>query len=273
MRQPPDANRKVSRDPVRPHRASGWWSTVLGCLGLSLALCCGLSLLAYGAAALDRHVDGFPVYALLLAFGGVAAIGYGLWEWCGRRATARWAVRSGGTVSVDRADWPRAMREATGEVTVGFAVRTTAGGFPVVVGRVKWEGDGACLSGAVTESTGSGSFAVLKLPTGYAYTTVQRRGAGSRRRGQGEDAFWNEYRIIIDDMTFAAQLISAKLRRAHLRRQIPPWAIIGDELYIVRRTLLPLTPKRARRLTSQLLRVAALLHVSPTEPAPSPDGR
>ncbi|GIF97441.1 hypothetical protein [Catellatospora citrea] len=272
MRQLPHANRKVSRDPVRPHRASSSWSTALGCLGLSLALCCGLSLLVVGAAALDRHVGGFPVYGLLLAAGGVAAIGYGLWEWFGWRAAARWAVRSGGTASVDRADWPRAMREATGQVRVGFAVRTTVGGFPVVVGRVKWEEDGACLSGAVTVSTGSGSFAVLKLPTGYAYTTVQRRATGGRR-GQGEDAFWNEYRIIIDDMTFADQLISAELRRAHLRGQIPPWAIIDDELYIVRRTMLPLTPKRARRLTSQLLQVAALLDISPTDPAPSPDGR
>ncbi|WP_144122254.1 hypothetical protein [Catellatospora sichuanensis] len=272
MQHPLGSNRKfwVSRGPVRRHRGPDSLPTRiltgLGCAGFLLLSCCGCGALFYGAEAAPSHIAGVSVIGSLLALTGVASVGYGWWQWLSRRATVRWAERAGGAEVANRTAWPWAAQDGTTDpVTVVFAVDTHAAGLPVTVGEIRWDDEVTGLGGVVDGSASAGAFAVLRLPRAMPYLAVQRRPQRARG-GRDEDAFWDEYRVVTEDLELAGRLTTPQARRAHMTGRIPPWAVVGDEVYTVRATRRPVGPATVEALAAQLVQVAALLGVPAADP-------
>jgi hypothetical protein len=122
---------------------------------------------------------------------------------------------------------------------------------------VSWEFGGP---GGVHKWEGRGVFAVVRLPRVYPPTAVWRR----RVEVADGDRFVRKFRITLDDVDFAHQLTGPELRQAHLTGRVPPWAIVGDELYAVVASRLPLSSRRLMHLTKKMLYLVRLLDVQPT---------
>jgi hypothetical protein len=147
-------------------------------------------------------------------------------------------------------------------VAVGSAIGNTIEGYPIVVGELNWTHDG--LGGSVERSKGRGVFAVVRLPRSYPATAVQRRRVIPRRRA-GEDEFARQFRVIIEDLYFADQLTAPAVQEAHVTGRVPPWTIVGDELYAVIATRRLLRPALVADLTEQMLFLVRLLEIPNNE--------
>jgi hypothetical protein len=82
-------------------------------------------------------------------------------------------------------------------------------------------------------------------------------------RQAGQDEFDRRYWTICVDAEDAVNHVGAEIKRAHVVGELPEWMISRQELYLVARTLGPLTPRRATALTRQVLRIADLLGMKP----------
>jgi hypothetical protein len=167
------------------------------------------------------------------------------------RRTAAWAMSNGWT-RPSRSVWPW----KAGTVIVGTAFSASMTGMPITIGEVTWSHDG--LGGVVDASQGSGVFALVELPHAYPSAAVQRR-RDFRRDHRHEDRFDQIYRVVLDDTYFAEQIRGKALRRAHLRGEIPPWQIVGDELILVEYG--NLSPGNVRTLQKQAAKVVDLLQI------------
>ena len=165
--------------------------------------------------------------------------------------TTVWALANGWTRS-DRTTWPG----NAGNVTVGTVLISSMAGMQITVGEVTWSKD--ALGGAVDTPDGSGVFTRVRLPRSYPSTAVQRRREFGRDH-RHEDRFDVVFRVVLDDTYFGDQLRKETLRRAHLRGDIPPWSIVGDELMLVEYG--NLTPGNVHTLQQQAAEIIELLEI------------
>jgi hypothetical protein len=87
---------------------------------------------------------------------------------------------------------------------------------------------------------------------------VQRRRTIAEARA-GEDEFVRRYRILLRDTDLADRLVAPALHAAHVAGLVPPWTVVGDELYTVVTDRRPLTPRRVADRVDELRRIADLL--------------
>lgn len=238
------------------------WLVVLPVL---TAPCCGLVgirlVLRLGMRELIHRIGALPVLALMVLVFSLVVIGVREGRRAARWSLTRWGARTGWSPVVGRSEWPWTPQQPTADtVTVELAVGNTVDGFAVTVGELSW--DRAGLGGSVEQSQGHGVFAVVRLPRSYPYTSVQRRRNVARRRA-GENEFIRRFRIIVDEPYFADQLADPALRDAHLAGRVPPWTIVGDELYAVVASRLPLRPARVVAAAEQALYLVRLLGIRP----------
>ncbi|MBM0257393.1 hypothetical protein [Micromonospora sp. 4G55] len=244
--------------PVRHHRRPS--GTLLGLLGVGSILCClpvalGVPI-RLASHEVARRVGVVPMLVLLFAALWAGGVAYRRWrEWTHRRVL-RWGEGAGWSPVIGRTIWPWTSGQFRPDrVRVAYALTRDLGGYPVTVGEVAWTHDG--LAGA-DRVEGRGHFAILRLPRPYPTTAVQRRRTIAAARA-GEDEFVRRYRIILRDTDLADRLVAPALHAAHVTGLVPPWTVIGDELYTVVTDRRPLTPRRVAQRVDELLRIADLL--------------
>jgi hypothetical protein len=243
---------------VRSHRRPAGTAVVVVVMLFmcTVAVCLRLGLhLVVGAA---YRALGFPLTIGLAVLAGLLFL-FGKWAWqiIARRMVGRWVRQARWSLVTDRTLWPwTPLQMAPDMVTVDVAFTGEAGGYPVTIGEVAWTGNG--LGDAVDRWTGRGVFAVVQLPHALPPSAVRLRRTVHRRRS-GEDEFRRRYRVIVEDPVFARRLADSRLRRAHLRRDIPPWTIVGSELVTITSSHGPLTPRKLKLATRQALRIIQLL--------------
>ncbi|MFD0975051.1 hypothetical protein [Plantactinospora endophytica] len=233
-----------------------------------LVLClisCGLAGYQIAIRSLVHRVGVTPTLGLAVVVLGLVAVGLIGWRLAAGRSLDRWCTRNGWSPAAARAAWPWTPQQTPpGAVTVRFAAVKTLRGLSITVGELSWTRDG--LGGSVEKPNGDGVFTVVRLPRSYPATAVQRRRTIGRRRA-GEDEFLRKFRFIVDEPYFAHQLADPALRAAHLTGRIPRWAIVGDELYMVVASRLPLRPTQMVRATEQALYLLRLLGIRPPDAA------
>lgn len=236
---------------------AGW----LGFLGVFGTICClGVSTqLAIRSAlhGLINQIGRLPAIGLIVLAVVLCLAVRKAWRRLARRRMIRWCAHHGWAPVDNRTEWPwTSQRMKPDDTVVSGTFRTTIAGFPIIVGDISWEFGGP---GGVHKWEGRGVFAVMRLPRAYPLTAVRRR----RTEVADDDMFVRKFRIFIDDVDFADVLTSPTLRRAHVAGQVPPWAIVGDELYAVVASRHPLSPRRLIHLTGQMLHLARLLAIQP----------
>lgn len=249
---------------VRSHRrAPGKLSSTLLSLLVLGSMCCGLAgiqlVLRLGIRELVHRIGYLPACGMIMLIFVLVVVGVRLRVLAARRALASWCRQNAWSPVVGRTIWPWTAQQVSSDaVAVQSAVGATAGGYPVVVGEVSWARDG--LGGSVKRSNGRGIFAVVRLPRPYPSVSVQRRRVVPRRRAE-EDEFTRQFRIVLDDLSFADQLTSRALHEAHVTERVPPWAIVGEELYAVITTRRLLRPALVAALTEEMLFLVRLLGI------------
>ncbi|MGI5151505.1 hypothetical protein ACQEVC_34945 [Plantactinospora sp. CA-294935] len=228
-------------------------------------VCCGLAGYQIAIRSLVHRVGVASAIGLVVLVLGLVAAGLIGWRLAAGRSLYRWCARNGWSPAAERAAWPWTPQQTQPDaVTVRFAAVKTLRGLPITVGELSWTRDG--LGGSVEKSKGDGVFTVVRLPRSYPATAVQRRRNIGRRRA-GEDEFLRKFRFIVDEPYFAHQLADPALRAAHLTGRVPRWAIVGDELYTVVASRLPLRPTQVVTATEQALYLLRLLGIQPPESA------
>ncbi|MBV1849051.1 hypothetical protein [Catellatospora tritici] len=258
----------VSRSPAPPPPRTGFWGGCLTIAGMG-AMCCGatavLATVKLSGRALAHQV-GAPAALLLLVLGAVVLVAVvSAWHRLRQWRLDRWAAADGWSAVPDRKIWPWSARQLGegGAVTVTHALTKIVDGREVTAGALRWEHDG--LGGAVSRSSGTGTFVAIRLSGEHPGASVHRRRSGGRRV-RDEELFLTEYRIVIDDLSLADRFTAVALRRAHVRREVPTWTISGDEIYTVCESVRTATPGRIEELTTGLLRVLALLEIPAADP-------
>ncbi|WP_433795881.1 hypothetical protein [Actinoplanes sp. CA-252034] len=213
-----------------------WALTVLA--GLTwLGGLCGLALiLATGTGALSDTTPGrmWAVWLLLVAACFLSLL-------ADRARPDAVLARHATAAGWERADpgsrtWPWPDPEPDGTIRVRRAWSTTAGGFPVTVGEVRWTGRG--FGAATDDAEGRGVVVVIRLASpvpAMAYHVPFERVGDSP---------------VLDD---------AELRKAFLTRRIPPWTVRDRELFTVEPANEGVTPAVIDAAVQRALRVAALL--------------
>ncbi len=180
-----------------------------------------------------------------------------------RRDFDRWPATSGWTPgSVDRT-WPWTNRiRAPDMVTVISAFDSEIAGLPVTVGELSWTDNG--LGDATDRWKGRGIFTVVRLPGSLPDFAVRRHRTVDRQR-DGEDEFGRRFRTILNDTGNAGRLDSEEVRRAHVNSEIPPWTLLGGELFTIVSMDKPATPAAMESAATDALRVVELIATRPSD--------
>jgi hypothetical protein len=247
---------------VRSHRISaGRVATTFGVLTVALA-CCGGSLVIAVVRVAVRDLLGRalgPAGNVLLLIAVVTVIGAGVpaWRKYARDMTGRWAARKGFLPVATQRRWPWTPLVRTPDlVTVKTAFSGSAGGHAVTAGELSWNGNG--LGDAVDRWSGHGVFVVARLGGETPSGAVRLRRAPRPRR-HGEDEFRRRFTLIADDAAMASRLGDPELQQAHVRGDIPPWTVIGGELFTVTPSRGVVTPGGLERAIAGTLRIAEAL--------------
>lgn len=260
---PVDPERGVSAfRAVRHHRrVPGGFPGSMAPLFVLCLLCCGLVGYRVVTRALVHRIGYLPALGLTLLVIVLLLAGLAGGRLAAHRSLERWCARNGWSPATERGGWPWTPQQTRPDaVTVRFAAVKTVQGLPITVGELSWTDDG--LGGSVEKSKGDGVFTVVRLPRSYPATAVQRCRSVGRRRA-GEDEFLRRFRFVVDEPYFADQLADPALRAAHLTGRVPRWAIVGDELYTVVASRLPLRPARLITATDQVRHLLRLLDIRP----------
>lgn len=244
------------------HRPGPLGSTLSVLLAFGI-ICCvpsGIALtVRLGIRVLIHNVGYLPACGLTVLVFLLLGVGALLRVHTARRALALWSARTGWSPVVGRTVWPwTAQQTSSDAVTVHCAVGTITEGYPLIVGEVSWARNG--LDGSVERSDGRGIFAIVRLPRPYPYVAVQRRRLVRRGRA-GEDEFNVQFRILLEDLSLADRLAAPALREAHVTGRVPPWTIVGDELYAVIPTRRLLRPALAVDLSNRMLFLVRLIGI------------
>ncbi|KUL40445.1 hypothetical protein [Actinoplanes awajinensis] len=127
-----------------------------------------------------------------------------------------------------------------GRAVVETAWTRKVDGLPIAAGRVRFSG--AAFAGAVRDREGWAIFVVLKLP----------RPAPSMA-----------WRLPFQYVGDSPRLHRPELRWATLHGEIPPWTVLGDELFIVEPSHRWITPADLAAVLHHTLHVLALLNLDP----------
>jgi hypothetical protein len=268
--------------PAREGDFRGRWSLFLFILA-AIGVLCGYVLLRLAAWWLARRLGLLAWLGIVMGGFVVLLLGvvlYRRWAWW---ALSRWAERDGWTRTTGRRDWPwTSMEPGVPAPVVQVALSKSVDGFSVTVGEVTWASGG--MLDVAGSARGHGFFAVLRLPHRYSRLGVRRKlheqivepsgipeneqpenppglvtNAAAQAHDPGRDEFDRQYWTICADADMALNHVGADIKAAHLARSLPDWMLVEDELYVVARTLRPLTPSAATDITRQVRRIADLL--------------
>lgn len=248
-------------------RVPGWVTPVVVCVVVvAVCLLCVAALGAIGgdgprSAPPRRERLGWPVTAAICVLLPIPLL---IQNYLQKRRLARiredfarWQAASGWTPGrVDRV-WPWTFRlQAPDMVTVTSAFDRELTGLPVTVGELSWIDNG--LGDATDRWSGQGVFTVVRVP-GSPPDFAVRRYRDKYRQRVGEDEFEQRFRTIFDDTVDAKRLDHEELRRAHVNSEIPPWTLLGGELFTIVSLDGPATPAAMESAAAGALRVVKLL--------------
>jgi hypothetical protein len=166
-----------------------------------------------------------------------------------------WAGRNNWDIGPVQGNWPWVAVDQYSRAVVRVAVSGERHGLPVTVGEV-WT-RGGLLGGVNEKRRRTVIFVVVRLPQSYRSTAVEAYvGTGL---SETVDEFDRWYHILAEDQALIERLASPDLRTAHIDGQIPPWRIVGDQLYAISTLRAPLWPGKVLPAADQVLAIAGLL--------------
>jgi hypothetical protein len=232
---------------------------VLGSIAVALLLCCGPMLLGLLVAITSEvgvrslGLAGAVAVAVLVLVSGVLA--RVAWYRVARWRVARWAQEGAWSLARrDRWPWTPHVTEPS-DVSVVAALTRTIDEKQITVGELTWRRN--ALGNAAPSWDGRGVFAVVKLVHEAPLSAVRAR-REPRGPRPGEDEFHRRFTVLMTDPEFEARL-DEHLRRAHVDGEVPPWNIVGDELFTIAALRGPLLPQHLERAVSGATRAVHLL--------------
>ena len=241
--------------PVRSHRRANPPLDALFVGGMVFGLLVTLFLLRVALFALSEVLGGigFPVIVGIIS---VTAFGRAYLQGRRRqRATdelRHWERTAGWEPAAWRWPWQSLVRWPD-TVTVLRAYAKRVDGFPVRTGLLEFDDNG--LGTTVDRRSGRAAFAIVALPRPVPSMGVRVYRLPGRLR-DGEDEFLHRFQPIGPD---TERLGDPQLRAAHLRGDIPPWTVIGDELFAFVPLDAPLRPDDLEETVRKAIRVVRLL--------------
>jgi hypothetical protein len=240
--------------PVRSHRRASPLLDALLLGGLLGGLLLAVVVLRVAALALHELSGGI---GLLVVIGAISVAGFGRAYWQSRRKQRaegelrHWERTAGWEPAAWRWPWQSLVRWPD-TVTVLRAYAKRVDGFPVRAGLLEFDDNG--LGTTVDRRSGRAAFAIVTLPRPAPSMGVRvHRGPGRLRAG--EDEFLHRFQPVGTD---TARLSNPRLRAAQLSGDIPPWTVIGDELFL----FVPLSgPLRPRDLADAVRRAILVVHL------------
>jgi hypothetical protein len=197
-----------------------------------------------------------------LGYAGIAIAVLALWVFgrylysrAAATALTRWAAGNGWSAVEGRTQWPWTASAEPGSTPPTVRRALTRNG--LTVGAVRWET--TAMLDAAGPASGRGFFAVLRLDRTYPRLGVRRKVDTKR---PAADAYDRRYWTLCADADVAVRHIGPDLKAAHAAGRLPDWLIAGDELYVVVRRRLLLTPRSATALIRQISEIAHLLGVA-----------
>lgn len=239
--------------PVRSHRRGTPVADLFWIGGLIAGGLLAIFLVRVALAALGDLTDGVGCLALV-------AVALGVWAaraWSRRRRHRRavrelagWTGTGGWEPALPR-PWPwQDLVRWPDTVTVLRAYRKRVEGFAVVTGELAFTENG--LGATVDRRDGHAAFAVVSLPQPAPSMAVRLHRTPARPR-RGEDEFRRRFVVV------GAGSPGPALRDAHVRDEVPPWTLRGDELFAFVPLDGPLRPGDLEQTARRTIHVLRLL--------------
>ncbi|MEU8610290.1 hypothetical protein AB0C29_20095 [Actinoplanes sp. NPDC048791] len=241
--------------PVRSHRRA---NPLIGALlvgGMVFGLLIAVVLLRVAMLALS---DVFGGIGFLVVIGVISVTAIGRASLQGRRRQRaadelrHWERTAGWEPAPWRWPWQSLVRWPE-TVTVLRAYAKRVDGFAVRTGLLEFDDNG--LGTTVDRRSGRAAFAIVALPRPVPSMGVRVHRLPGRLR-DGEDEFLHRFQPVGAD---TERLGDPLLRAAHLRGDIPPWTVIGEELFAFVPLDAPLRPDDLEKAVGKAIRVVRLL--------------
>jgi hypothetical protein len=241
--------------PVRSHRRANGLVSALLVGGMVVGLLLAFVVLRVAVFALN---DVFGGIGFLVVIGLIGVAAFGRAHRQGRRKQRaadelrHWERTAGWEPAAWRWPWQSLVRWPE-TVTVLRAYAKRVDGFPVRTGLLEFDDNG--LGTTVDRRSGRAAFAIVALPRPVPSMGVRIHRLPGRLR-DGEDEFLHRFQAVGPD---TERLGDPQLRAAHLRGEIPPWTVNGDELFAFVPLDAPLRPHDLEETVRKAIRVVRLL--------------
>ncbi|MFI5930972.1 hypothetical protein [Actinoplanes sp. NPDC051494] len=225
--------------------------------GVIVALFAGICCLSSMMGSLDDMFAATPHIWPAIGAAVVVALGAaGAWSaflsWRAQREKAAWtAWERAGTDGPWpwSADFPQA-----GLITPLAAWSGWVDSLAVKAGEFTWSAD--ALAGMTGTSEGTGAFVCVRLPRSLPPAAVHVRSVAAGKTFDDRFNVQGPGRHLVGDV----------LRIVHVENTIPPWTILGDELFAFARLTEPVRPRHIQDLAQRAAWVVQLLLLEDARP-------